>query len=168
MKSYYYGFRYLFNIDLVSGISYDKTVPAILQNFWGNSLEYCLSLDWRCSPFKAIKWHYIILGGQKHIFSLGSERRAKKRERRNLKFKFVHCPGWCGSVDWAPSCEPKGRWCDSQSGHSPGLRARPPDGDVREAVDVSLAQWCFSPCLSPSLALPIKVNKILLKICPIF
>ena len=27
---------------------------------------------------------------------------------KQLKQQF-HCPGWCGSVDWAPACKPKGR-----------------------------------------------------------
>ena len=39
-------------------------------------------------------------------------------------------PGWCGSVDWVPTCEPKGLRFDSQSGHMPGLRARSPVGGV--------------------------------------
>ena len=39
-------------------------------------------------------------------------------------------PGWCGSVDWVPACEPKGRWFNSQSGHKPGLWARFPVGGV--------------------------------------
>ena len=25
-----------------------------------------------------------------------------------------HCPGWCGSVDPALACEPRGCWFDSQ------------------------------------------------------
>ena len=25
------------------------------------------------------------------------------------QFKTIFGPGWCGSVDWAPTCEPKGR-----------------------------------------------------------
>ena len=37
-------------------------------------------------------------------------------------------PGWCGSVDWVPACEPKGCQFDSQSGHTPGLQARSPVG----------------------------------------
>ena len=28
---------------------------------------------------------------------------------------LVGSPGWCGSVDWAPAYESKGRWFDSQS-----------------------------------------------------
>lgn len=34
MKNYYYGFKYLFIIDLVSGIYYDKIVLVILKNFF--------------------------------------------------------------------------------------------------------------------------------------
>ena len=28
--------------------------------------------------------------------------------------EFSNSPGRCGSVDWAPACEPKGGWFDSQ------------------------------------------------------
>ena len=34
-------------------------------------------------------------------------------------------PGPCDSVGWALAYEPKGHWFDSQSGHMPGLLARP-------------------------------------------
>ena len=68
-------------------------------------------------------------------------------------------PGWCGSVDWAPTCEPKGCWFDSQSGYMPGLWARSPIGGVREAT----AHWCVSPSLSPSTPLSLKRNKIFKK-----
>ena len=36
--------------------------------------------------------------------------------------------GWCGSVDGALDCEPKGLQFDSQSGHMPGLWTRSPVG----------------------------------------
>ena len=42
--------------------------------------------------------------------------------------KYWSGPGWCGSVDWAPACEPKGHQFDSQLGHMPGLWARSPVG----------------------------------------
>ena len=64
-------------------------------------------------------------------------------------------PGWCGSVDWVPACEPKGHRFDSQSGHMPGLQARSPIGGVQEAT----THWCFSPSLSPSLLLCLKIIK---------
>ena len=63
--------------------------------------------------------------------------------------------GWCGSVDWVQACEPKGCWFDSQSGHMPGLLARSPVGGMRKAT----TPWCFSPHLSPSLSLSLKINK---------
>ena len=59
-------------------------------------------------------------------------------------------PGWCGSVDWAPACKPKGYWFDSQSGHMPGLQARSPVGGMREAT---------SQCLSLSFSLPSPLMK---------
>ena len=69
-------------------------------------------------------------------------------------------PGWCGSVDWVPACEPKGHQFDSQSGHMPGLQARSPVGSTREAT----THWCFFTSLSPSLPLYLKINKVLKKI----
>ena len=69
-----------------------------------------------------------------------------------ITFKqYIHNPGWCGSVDWVPACELKGRQLDSQSGHMPGLRARSPSGGVQEVTD----QHSF-PSLSPFLPLSLK------------
>ena len=84
----------------------------------------------------------------------------------NLSFHLVTClwpafkiinnsRGWCGSVDWVLACEPKGQQFNSQSGHLPGLWARSPVGGMREAT----TQWCFSPFLSPSLLLCLKINQ---------
>ena len=39
-------------------------------------------------------------------------------------------PGWCGSVDWVPACEPGGHQFCSQSRHIPELQTRSPLGDV--------------------------------------
>ena len=64
-------------------------------------------------------------------------------------------PGWCGSVDWALACKPKGCWFGSQSGHMPGLQARSPVGDAWETT----THWCFSPSLSPSLPLCLKIKE---------
>ena len=64
-------------------------------------------------------------------------------------------PGWCSSVDWVPACEPKGCRFDSQSGHIPGVWARSQVGGAWEAT----THWHFHPSLSPSLPLPLKINK---------
>ena len=65
-------------------------------------------------------------------------------------------PGWCISVDWV-ACEPMGHWFDSKSGHMPGLQARSPVGGAQEAS----THWCFSPFLSPSNPLSLKlIDKI--------
>ena len=65
------------------------------------------------------------------------------------------CPGWHSSVDWAWACEPKGHRFYSQSGHTPGLWAMSPVGDSWGAT----THWCFSPSLSLSLPLSLKINK---------
>ena len=44
-------------------------------------------------------------------------------------------PGWCGSVDWVPVWEPKGRRFNSPSGHMPGLQASSLAGGVWEATN---------------------------------
>ena len=52
----------------------------------------------------------------------------------------------------------------SQSGHRPGLQARSPvglgAGGERQPTDVSLSHQCFSPSLSPSFLIYLKLNKI--------
>ena len=63
------------------------------------------------------------------------------------------CPGWWGSVGWAPMWEPKHCLFDFHSGHTPGLQARSPVGATWEVT----THWCFSPSLSPSL--PLSKNK---------
>ena len=67
----------------------------------------------------------------------------------------MNSPGWSGSVDWVLACKPKGLQLDSRSGHMPGLRARSPVVGAWEAP----THWCFSPSLSPSLPLSLKINK---------
>ena len=63
-------------------------------------------------------------------------------------------PGWCGSVDWVLAYELKGQQFDSKSGHMPGWRARSLVGAFWEAT----THRCFSPSLSPSFPLSLKIN----------
>ena len=65
---------------------------------------------------------------------------------------------WCGSVDWVAFCKPKGCQFDSQSGYLPGLQARSPVGGVQEATN-----RLFSPSLSPTLPLTLKIKSFLKK-----
>ena len=73
--------------------------------------------------FKAIKILQSVFSGQSEI----------QLEINTIKF-LEKCPPWCGSVDWALACEPKGHRFDSQSGHMPGLQAKSPVGDGQEAT----------------------------------
>ena len=84
---------------------------------------------------------------------------------------YCICPGWYGSVGWAPAWKQKGCRFDSLSGHMPVLWARSPVRGVQEATDC-----CFShtsmflrhvdiSLLSSSLPLSKKVNKILKNYC---
>ena len=68
--------------------------------------------------------------------------------------KHDHSPGWCGSVDRALACEPKGHGFDSQSGHTPGLQARSPVGGVLEESHTDVSLLLFLPSFSF-----LKVNK---------
>ena len=59
-------------------------------------------------------------------------------------------PGWCGSVDRALACEPKGRWFDSQSGH------------MQESMSECVNKWnsksMFLSLSLPTLLKSIKIN----------
>ena len=78
----------------------------------------------------------------------------KKRERGKLDCDLT-------AVGWASSCRPKVHWIDSPAGHMPGLQARSPVGGVqeRQQINVSFAHQCFSPSLSPSFPLSLKISK---------
>ena len=58
-------------------------------------------------------------------------------------------PDWCGSVGRVSSFEPADFW----SQHTPGFEASFPAGGVQEATN-----QCFSPSLSSSLPLSLKIN----------
>ena len=72
-------------------------------------------------------------------------------KKGNATSKIRHtCPGWWGSVDWAPACELKGCWFDPWSEHTPGCGPGPQVGACkRQPMDVSLSHRCFSPFLPP-------------------
>ena len=65
----------------------------------------------------------------------------------------ITSPSWCGPVNLAPGCKPKGRQFDSQSRHMPGLRARSPVEvhEWRPHIDVSFSYF--------SLLSPLSKNK---------
>ena len=73
-----------------------------------------------------------------------------------LYHESKYSSGWCDSVDWVPAYEPKGCQFDSQSGHVPGYRTGPWLGGIWEAT----TYWCFSPSLSLSLPLSLKIKQI--------
>ena len=65
-----------------------------------------------------------------------------------------------GVAQWVggSSCKPKGLGFDSQSGHQPRLQLGPGQGTYkRQPIDVSLSHQSFSPSLSPSLPLSLKI-----------
>ena len=74
-----------------------------------------------------------------------SERRIPVQTRWVQIHNSQQMPWLCGSVDWAPACEPKGRQFDSQSGHVPGLWSRSPIGGIREATTLLMFLSLPSP-----------------------
>ena len=141
-----------------------------LQNYYSYSIEYLIKwendfynflhskFDSHSSPWNSnfeltlLFWRSLFCG------SLLESHDKHVRESPRLCQKKSG-PGWCGSVDWAQACEPKGCWFNSQSGHMPGLQAKSPVGAAQEAT----THWCFSPSLSTFLSLSLKINKIFLK-----
>ena len=71
-----------------------------------------------------------------------------------LHTKMLFHSGWCDSVDRVPACERKGHRFGSRSEYILGLQARSPVGGMWGATD-----QCFSPFLSPSLPLSLKISK---------
>ena len=115
----------------------------------------------------AIKWVTQVLGAPVHVkvmFTLYCEfikcviAWCLKSNICTLILKYCSCPGWCGSVDWVPACEPKGCQFNSQSGHMPRLQARSPVGGL-----VSGNQSTYLLRIDPSLPLsfpsPLSKNK---------
>ena len=114
---------------------------TFLQPFW--CLYYGL---WRCALFLPdlgnFVFSFFFRCFLKENFKLYNHSYSNFIDNKSLR------PGWCGSVDWVPACEPKGCWFDSQSGHMPGLGPGPQLGACeRPLIDVSPTHWCFSPSL---------------------
>ena len=64
--------------------------------------------------------------------------------------KMQYTLGWCGSIDWALACEPKGHRFNSQSGQMPGSLVRPPSwGHVRWPTNVSITHDVSLPLFLP-------------------
>ena len=79
----------------------------------------------------------------------------QKKWKQIFKQKLIYRPGWCGSGEWVLACKPNGHWLDSQSGHMPRLQAKSPVRGTQETT----THWSFSPSLSLSFPLSLKVNK---------
>ena len=92
-------------------------------------------------------------------FTLWPSKRSNFADAPYIWKMCTSLPGWCGSVDRVPACEPKGCRFNSQSRHMPGFRAMSPVGSPWEAT----THWCFYPSLSLFLPLSLKINKILKK-----
>ena len=102
-------------------ISHD-TIKVLVENKVGKfqishiAIFLMIYLLWQRNKGKTNKWDYIKL------------KSLSMTKETNIS------PGWCGSEDRVPACQPKGRRFNSQSGHMPGLQARSPVGDAQEAA----------------------------------
>ena len=132
---------------------------AVFDQKWHDRHAPPSLFTWSCPKqlFFLFPWVIKVLKG-KHFASMKEVKQKVAEALKGIKideFKTILIPGWCGSVDWVLACEPKRSRFDSQSGHTPGLQARSPVGGAREAA----THWYFSPSLSPSLPLSLKINK---------
>ena len=87
--------------------------------------------------------------------SSGSHLTGTKQGNTKTSKSLGKCPDQCVSVGWVSSCTAKGGVSIPGQGTCPGCGFKSP---VR-ATDVSLLSM-FSPSLSPSLPLSLKLNKI--------
>ena len=113
--------RWLPDFRRGSGSSGGLVLPAWLSK---SSLNVQLGVGFFSPlPNKTfLKIILLYLNYEKWILFSATESRKYNRKSKSK----IHSPGWCGSVDWVPACEPKCHGCDSQSGHKPGLLARFP------------------------------------------
>ena len=107
--------------------------------------------EWPAGLKKQNKPHFMLCTGDSFQLWKHTQTKSERMEDNILSKQEAkggrYSPGWCGSVDWAPDCEPNGCHFDFQSGHMSGLRARSP------------AHRCF--LVSPSLPLSLKIKTFL-------
>ena len=132
---------------LPHGPEMDAAVPAIIHSL--NNIQ------WRR--------HFLlhILKGRKPLLEACSSDFPSGPIDQDWITKLSLSPDWCNSVGWAPACELRGHWFDSQSGHRPCLRARSPAGEC-----VRGSQWMFLLYMDVSLplVLPLSLSKKINKI----
>ena len=77
-------------------IMYSLLRSTMAAPLFFQSSQQCL--EWASSVDSGTKliYNFLVLSGRKNDYK-----------------NFGESPGWCGSVDWVPTCEPKGRWFDS-------------------------------------------------------
>ena len=86
------------------------------------SLQYQRVLLW----IHALIIYHLIIVFWKSLNKISFSILIKSKQKSYFFFFFfnpIFHPGWCGSVDWVPACEPKGCQFYAQSGHMPGLWA---------------------------------------------
>ena len=111
------------------------------------------------------QWDEYNNGNNNVTYSENSGKKQKAFSKERCQKNVVIGPGWCGLVDQAPTCEPKGCQFNYQSGQMSGLQARCPVGGVRGNQSMYLSHIDVSLSLSLSLSLflflplSLKVNK---------
>ena len=106
-----------------------------------DSLSAYLSSIHYVLPCEAITLKLVFQGKGWHSGSFSSHRQTSKSQMyksggsSGLSLSLEFSPDCCGSVGWVSFHKAKGRWCDSWSGHMPGLQARSPVKGVQKATD---------------------------------
>ena len=118
---------------------------------WG----FCLVPSWQITVTTCLgleRPHPVLTRTRLQVYKATREAqpRAQSRWVQVINIQQLHSPptSWCGSVDWAPACEPKVCWFNSHSGHMPGLQARSPSGSVLRGNRLMFLSLSFS-LLSP-------------------
>ena len=121
--------------------------PSTDEKIWSELWKYFLQKS-LCNLWPTI----MIVSNETKKSAFYPQYVSKQQVIKNKAF----CAGWCGSVDWVPSCKPKGcqiNALNAQTGHMPELWAR----SLME--DISEANTFMFLCLPFFLLSPMSKNK---------
>ena len=121
------------------GLSESRRTKIIVRKYRQLILQNCIFLV-PLAKFCLLKFHVTL---KKNVWQEDSTTVRGKENQYGFTEVKGKCLAWCGSVDWAWACKPKGRQFNSQSGHISGLQARSLERGAWEAT----THWCFSPFL---------------------
>ena len=152
--------------------------PSPCAEVWGVAMVTCCDIGNKCLSLPLVPQVLLLkalddLQGDRSVFGANEVTLCRlpghlqeggwSPARRSHDQKLgTFSPVLCGSVGWVSFCKAKGRWLDSRSNQVVG--SVPSQGACeRQPIIVCLSHRCFSPSLSPSLPLSLKINKIVKK-----